>query len=197
MSKLTWGKESRVWLFDGKLRARKKFQRGRDPVRRKRRELRMTSRAIIRELDQQEREQVRRQWQNFNPSYTTAQLDLLVFLATCDERVSLRFFKNYLKNPPCGKCNVFYSHSWKGGNGRCNNCGALTPASQRRVLRAVPPKTVRLLGVSRKELRKLVKQSPENVLRMMKSAKRRAIRERRWEEQRARILKELNINQNS
>jgi hypothetical protein len=156
----------------------------------------MTSLAIIRELDQQEKELWRRRWLAFNPCYTPAELDQLVFLSTCDARRALKFYQNYLKNPPRGKCNVFYSHSWKGGNGRCNNCGALNSAAHRKIMRALPPKTAKLLGISRKELRRLVKQSPERVVKMIRNAKWRVNREQYWKEQSARILKELHITQN-
>jgi|BogFormECP03_OM2_1039629.scaffolds.fasta_scaffold06998_2 hypothetical protein len=174
MSGLTWNKQTKTWLIDGQPSARRKGQRGFDPIRRKRGVSKpMSERAIMRELKRDEGNYWRQQFTAQGLSSSGVELRVLLYT---NEHFSLRYLKNYLKDAVArGKCPTSFggSHSWKYGNGRCNRCGALDSASHRRLLRALPPKTTKLLGISKPELRKLVKENPEQVVRMISRAKRR------------------------
>jgi hypothetical protein len=181
MSKLTWNKELKIWLHDGLPSERRRWQRGRNPVRRKRHAPQMSSRAIMRELDRQEREKERQGW--LAMGYTPERAAYMVSFSSLPHRLFVKFIKHELKRDN-GKCGGFGSHSWKGGNGRCNKCGALSPSAYCRVLRALPPKLDEKLSISKKELRKLAREKPERLVWLIK----RERRERRKQDRNAALL---------
>jgi hypothetical protein len=173
-SKLTWNKETRAWKIEGppfvnsprfaaipSVKANLTRKRG--------------------ALDLTEKERLRQGW--IAMGKTPARADYLVFLSTCPHAVFLKVIKHELKRRN-GKCLVFGSHRWNGGNGFCTRCGAekRTKGMGKKIT-----KLARYLNIKRSLLSKMLNDDRREVERLVK----RAIAERSWKVQRARFLENL------
>jgi hypothetical protein len=171
--KLTWVPETKTWLHDGQPSTRRKYQKGVDPVRKRRGSVRIASKKAQRAA---EKERLRQEW--ILRGETSARAEYLATIAMLPPKAFLKFATKALK-PSNGKCVLSGSHRWDGAF--CSKCGR--PKRTRGMGKQIT-KLARLIGMPRSVLSRMVNDDYARVVALVK----RKTTERKRNERHAALL---------